>query len=252
MSGVDAGLWALAVVLFALALWWGRPRPRRYSALWLYEAVRGARRGVVPVSRGDEEPLPAAWLGAGTDWARLTGDDPAVKAAFERRFRDVCLVWFEEPALPLLGLEQRVLATSALEPGQEAALDTLLPRPSTRLILAARREAGPLIHRLHSLPGLRDHVVAVVLIGPELSHEGEWLAAHFTHVELDTELDRVVPWLVLRVGTDAESQRLVEPALPDTGRRSFEIIDLGAVAEAQLDPEQGLTLSLVLAGLRGS
>ena len=93
------------------------------------------------------------------------------------------------------------------------------------------------------VPGLRDRVRAVCLLGLDLGPATEWLAESFTHQAFDLELDRSVPWLTLRT---APGQVLRAPPPDPTGRESIEVVDLG---EAPLDATTGVALVLLLAAL---
>ena len=83
--------------------------------------------------------------------------------------------------------------------------------------------------------GLRDRVLAVVLIDPELADRQDWLTKHFNHQDFDTELARPTGWFQLRfLETHPSVQQVADRALglpippkPESGRVSIELVELG-------------------------
>ncbi len=148
-----------------------------------------------------------------------------------------------------------------------------------RLLLLALGDIGPLLLAgLAADPVLRDRVMGLVLDGCPLGgvpgdapaglspeERAAWLQEHLTHDLFDTEIRRATPYcLIARLAPDAvpsgdgrvpwSLQRLIEPAVPPSGRRPIAVMDLGvAPAErALLDPTvEARSLLLTMAFLLG-
>lgn len=266
---VDAALWALFVGLLGAGLWIARPRPPRWSPVLFHHAVLATLlRGRVEAAGGTIEdweallrsrlpagptPPPGGWtedpdalgpdydpvarLGADATWEALAAGHPAVAEAVHRRFDDVRLVWFGEPALVIPGVPRHVLAEPQLA-------DLALPdqKPSTRLVLATRDHGARLVAALRDAPGLRDRVRALLFVDATFDP-----AVPVSQDAFDTEVDRTTPWFVLRTRAGADAE-LADPPLPDSQRRSLQVHDLGTVsAEALADPALGQSVAILLA-----
>lgn len=251
MTTFDAALWSAAIALGAFATWLALPRPptwdpRRLFALALGPTVPLAD-GADPATAGPEDD-PRRRLGPGCDADAVARWATPVEAALRRRFAGERLVWFEAPALTVPELPVSVLGSPA---AAEPALEGLLADRGTRLVLAARHEAGGLLRLLHGAPGLRDRVRAVLLVDADLSADQDWIAAHFTHAGFDLEQARVVPFLTLRV-QGRTGQVLRPPPAVDRGFPSVSVVDLGAVpAEAVGEPAVARAVAVVLAAVVG-
>lgn len=270
----DAALWSIFVALLCGALFFAWPRPPAWDPVLFHhmalatflrgevEAANGkledwkARldavlpRGPRPPSGGwTEEPAllgadydPVQRLGAEATWDALAEGAPAVDAARARRLTDVTLVWVGEPAVVVPGIHTRTLAEADL-----ASLLSPLPEPHQRFVLATREHGAAVLAALREAPSVRDRLRACLFVGA--SFDPAWLAEKFTQVAFDTELDRTVPWFVLRTADTAEA-KLVEPPIPPTGRRSLAVHDLGLAApETLTHPAGARALAVLLAAL---
>jgi hypothetical protein len=122
-----------------------------------------------------------------------------------------------------------------------AAMEEPLEELSDRLVVVA---SGPAVHlvlrALVEAPGLRDRLLAVVSVGGVvMGREGElsdWMGRWFNPAELDTEMNRVTPYLHL-AWYDREADPPGIPGLPIAATRfpqpeagalsSIEVVDLG-------------------------
>jgi hypothetical protein len=122
--------------------------------------------------------------------------------------------------------------------------------PSSRHVIVAEAEAiGPTLEALLENPSLRDAVLAVVSVGGfirGLPHDtgeagrttrGAWLAEHFGHASLDTEVSRPTLYASLRWGLPSgepgselpdDTMRFPDP-VDAPGPSRMEPVDLGAV-----------------------
>ncbi len=259
-SPIDAGLWSLAVGLLALALWLSRSRGEWDPAVFFAGVLSASfGKGKLPLLQGpvpddgwegtpaDLDPVydPRDRLGPELSWDALVEWDEATCAAVRRRLANVTLVWLEPP--PFAVPEVRVCVVDG-EADPLAAIGDLLPRPESRLVLAAHSQADAALQLLHGAPALRDRVRAVLLYAPSL--DAEWIALNLTHRAFDTELRRDVPFLTLREGADADGQVLPTPPTPPDGRRSVASIDLGVASPGLVaDLRLGRALAALFAAL---
>jgi hypothetical protein len=270
----DAVLWSVFVALLSGALYFAWPRAPGWDPVTFHhvvlatllrgevEAVDGkledwkARldvvlpRGPRPPSGGwteDPDHLGAAYdpvvrLGADATWDALAAGAPPVEAALVRRLADVRLVWVGEPAVELPGL-----GAHRLDEPDLASLLARFPDAHLRFVLATRDQGQALLVALRDAPAVRDRVRACVFVGARF--DPAWLATSLTHVAFDTEVDRTVPWFVLRAEEGADTG-LVEPEVPATGRRSIAVHDLGIVTPSGLaEPAAARALALLLAAI---
>jgi hypothetical protein len=70
----------------------------------------------------------------------------------------------------------------------------------------------------------------VLLVGSRL--DPDWVAAHFTHLAFDVEVQRDVPYVTLRLPGSTE---LRTPPPPPTARTSIAVVDLGEIDPGALD-----------------
>lgn len=251
---VDAVLWSLAVALAAAALWLSAPRAARWDVARFFAAAWAAGRAPAPVpfeeapppegapsgsTPGDEQD-PVRRLGVGCDWAAVGRWAPEVEAAVTRKLAGTRVVWFEPPVVDLGPVEQLPPPAAAHD-----RLEALLAPAAARLVLVASTEAQALLELLHELPGLRDRVRAVLLVGA--TPDPAWVAREFRHESFHLELARATPYCTLRT---APGQALRTPATPPTGRVAVDVQDLGRIPpDALADPALGRALRVTLAAL---
>jgi len=188
-----------------------------------------------PESAGEAWRLPQ-YLGQGADWDSLALSGDAIAEAVRRRGQQV---WIQIGAidLPLQDLLPRTASLSASTPKDTAnAIDALGPDGADRFVLlACGADASLILDALKAFDGLRDRVLAVVLIDPELADRQDWLTKHFNHQDFDTELARPTGWFQLRfLETHPSVQQVADRALglpippkPESGRVSIELVELG-------------------------
>jgi len=243
---VDAALWAAALALFGTALWLSRPRPRAWRPEVVFNGITHILR-----SGGSFDPAPLLGVGCDADAVRRWQSESAgpVGAALDRRATTL-LSWGPLPAeLATPAAWERLEFPDPSAPDQRVALEAALERalavPSRRFVVVVTTEALGFLRFYSDVPGLRDRVRAVCLLGLDLGPAADWLAESFTHQAFDLELDRAVPWLTLRT---APGQVLRTPPPDPTGRESIEVVDLGEVP-TPLDRATGAALLLLLAAL---
>lgn len=188
-----------------------------------------------PESAGPEWHLPQ-YLGQGADWDSVASWGETVSDALERKGQQVW-IQFDDLDLPLPELLPRAHRLTPSTPEDTAkAIDALGPDAADRFVLVAGgAQAAILLRTLQAFDGLRDRVLAVVLIDPQLEAEQAWLATHFNHQDFDTELARPTGWFQLRfVPRDAheallQTKSLALPAPPaqESGRVAIELVELG-------------------------
>lgn len=188
-----------------------------------------------PESAGPQWLLPQ-YLGQGADWNSLASWAESVPGALQRKGGQV---WIQLDALdlPLSELLPRTHRLTPSTPEDTAkAIDALGPEAADRFVLLATgTQAAILLRTLHAFDGLRDRVLAVVLIDPALETEQAWLAAHFNHQDFDTELARPTGWFQLRFvsrtptaeALQAASKGLPSPPDQESGRIAIEDVALG-------------------------
>ncbi len=201
------------------------------------------------------EFAPACSLGPQVTWEDVAAWNEAVVSALRRRHEHTRFAVLGRPGLvaPLgeaLG-EERALVATADE------LEALVPELSDRLVVVvAGAEVAALLETAKASPALRDRMRAVVGLGVQLEDLEAWLAEHFTHERMDTEVSRATPWFHLAwvdqgvdplgvVGTPLATTRFPTPPVPPTGRVALEPIDLGVLP----GPSSGLDDTLLARAL---
>jgi len=256
---VDGVLWALAVVLAGAALWLSAPRSARWDIAEFFAVAWavGSRPDPCPLTGGPaarpgwtgspeglaEEADPVRRLGMGCTWDAVAEWRPEVEAAIARKMTGTSVVWFEEPVVDLGPVVR-------LPPPAEAhdRLDALLERPSARVVLVASTQGQALLELLHELPGLRDRVRMVLLVGA--APDAEWVARELRHETFHLELAHAVPYCTLRT---APGQVLRTPDAPPTGRIAIDVVDLGRVEAEDLGrPALTRALRVVIAAVVGA
>ncbi len=186
-------------------------------------------------------------LGPEASWEAVSRWDDTVVAGLRRRLEHTRWVVLGDDGLAAVLAEvlgpERVITGSAETPeGLIASAEAWVPETSDRLVwLAVGAPAGLLARGLHGSAGLRDRTRAVVAVAAELGGEtSDWLAEHFTHAAMDTELARTTPYFHLGF-VAPETLPLGEPGVPlaDTcwpvldeppnGRVAVEPVDLGVL-----------------------
>ncbi|MCB9743239.1 MAG: hypothetical protein H6740_11615 [Alphaproteobacteria bacterium] len=204
-----------------------------------------------PALFGEDWDL-ARILGPGASWEAVAAWSPELQEVLGRRAEHLSWVIVAEEDEGVLALtrglaeavgEARVLRLAPDSP--EAILEALTERLgalSDRVVLIGEGEgAAALARALAEAPGVRDRVRAVLAIGGHLGGDtAAWLAEHFTHEGMDTEISRAVPWFHLAF-LDPEVRPAGAPGLPlaetawptpeppENGRLAIEVIDLGVL-----------------------
>ncbi len=234
-----------------------------------------------PVDTLGPEYDPAARLGGGLGWPAVVGwgrGESGVVDALRRQIEQRSVRW----ALVEGRGESRVVAAldallpasqrfawpegpveSALSDQQDALEDTLaqwMDDPSARFVLVGE-EAGiqTVLRLMNAKAALRDRVLAVVSVGGTLqgsADEGgplsdvaltDWMGAHFTHHEMDTEITRKTPyfcaqWLDVSAdppggrGLEVWQARFPPPKAESMTQEFVDVRDLG-VLYAHTEPD---------------
>lgn len=248
---IDAALWSTFVALLAGAVYFAWPRSPAWDPVLFHSMVlatlhRGELEGeqktladwqarlsaALPVgprppSGGwTEDPAmlgpeydPAVHIGVACTWDALAAVEPGAIAALERRLSDVVIAWVGSPAVALPHIVAHPLENTDAE-----AIERLLTLPSHRIVLATQTHGAEVIALLAGHPRLRDRVRALLFVGARFDG-----LPPLTQAAFDTEVDRVVPWIVLR--TESSDHSLIQPEIPPSGRQSFRILDLGRIAD---------------------
>ncbi|MCB9779419.1 MAG: hypothetical protein H6742_12705 [Alphaproteobacteria bacterium] len=218
---------------------------------------------------------PAVILGPDAGWDHVASWDAALQTVLSRRMDGVVLV--------LDGLPPALAdAVSGAVDGLRCVVAPRLPDPSTPtdethveaffevveaaltadsdrvVIVAAGRSVQRTLATLVAGAGLRDRTLAVLSVGgriqtPEFQ---PWLDEHFDANALDTELRRTVPYLHIVDVDPADPlaepwrvQRFPQPPAHPSGRQPVEVVDLGPLHLAGVEPlvlARGLVLLLAL------
>jgi hypothetical protein len=112
------------------------------------------------------------------------------------------------------------------------------------VFVVGRAEALPLLRILHAEATLRDYTRAVVLVDPDLEAAEDWIAAHFDHDALDTELNIPISYVVVRA---APGPDLPHRPMPKSGARALDVVNLSPVAGLGPRPHLERALLLLLA-----
>lgn len=205
---------------------------------------------------------PASRFGPEADWDAVAAWSAPLQAGLARRLGHVLLVDLDSELAGALSEALPDGRLAALPPGSPeallSALDGLLTAPSDRLILATRGRHVPAVLRaLHAGPGLRDRTLAVLSLGGALrtAEDEAWLAQHFTHEQMEPELQRTLVYASVIDVDPAQplarswaAQRFDEPPTPASGRRTIEAVDLGPLVLSDLPPAALARAVWVLAG----
>ena len=279
VTPLDIGLWVTVVILAVLAGRMSMPDPpeldwKDFFALAVASQVRGevdqekgdfkewVKRCEPLLGRGEvdlvyDDPLdfgPAyaleRTLGVGVNWEMVAVDREAVIARIALRNEN--LLWVIRGDAMCAELQAVLPQTVVLDAPIEALpaeLDALLKEASTRLVLVGEGSAAfEWTQLLHQNDGLRDRTLAVVGIDGQLGGEnGVWLMENFTHDAMDTELERLTPWMQLAFSGDHGPPDWPQPEIPSSERLSVDSIGLGPLpAKRQDAPDSIWGLALVL------
>ena len=265
--------------------------PSRWRYLYREDEAGLAARFDDPVDRLGPAYDPATRLGASLGWPAVVGwgrGESSVPAALEQLDARRTVRW----ALVDGRGDNRVLAAldallersqrfawpdgpveAALQEQSEVLEDLLaqwMDDSSARFVLVAE-EAGiqTVLRLLNAKAALRDRVLAVVSVGGTLQGSAEtsgplsdaaltdWMGAHFTHHELDTEVSRQTPYFCLQWldvdaippaghGLEVWQARFPPPRAESMTQEYVEVRDLGVVYTST-DPvliAQGLWLTV--------
>lgn len=235
----------------------GLARVEGLEARWrrLYDEDEAALEARLqdPLTLGDAYD-PAVLLGAGGSWDDLAdwgaGEGEVFVEACRRRVPARWVVVRAPGAeVPdLLGPLVALTGATVVEEDVAAALAAAVPDAADRLVVVVEGDAvRAVLEALLDAPQVRDRLVAVVAVGARIAPDAEareWLARHFTAAALDTELNRITPYLSL-TWVDRETDPPGVPGLPiETARfpppaeerapSAIEAVDLGLLPA---DPE---------------
>lgn len=181
---------------------------------------------------------PASALAPKIGWEEVAQWTAETQSAVARRMQDVVVAVLGMDADPWIEAVPHARVMAIPDPDDsaslEAALLELCPRPQDRLlVVSAGGSAYALVHALHGSPSLRDRVLVVAALGPDLrsGEREQWMQENFQHLAFDTELNRQTLYMAASVVT-MESLHLVDqcfpnPPVPPSGWAPIQAIDLG-------------------------
>ena len=241
---IDGAMSLVALGLAAYAGWKILPRPLVLPWDELFRVALDASVAGTAPSTADSSIDPRT--GLGFDWAGFASWAPEARAAIARRLGSI--VWVTvgtDLALPD-AIDARGVRLEGLE--GEGLLDRLsaeLPEPHQRLVfVVGRGETLALLRVLHAQEVLRDHTRAVVLVDPDLEAAEAWIAEHFQHDALDTELNIPITYVVVRASPGPD---LPARPVPRSGARALDVVNLSPVANLGPRPHLERALLVLLA-----
>jgi len=241
---IDAGLSLVALALAAYAGWQILPRPLVLPWDDLFRKALDASIAGAPPSTSDPSIDPRT--GLGFDWAAFASWSPDARAAIARRLGSI--VWVTagtDLAVPDAIDARGVRLEGFDEEGLLERLSAELHEPHQRLVfVVGRAEAMALLRTLQAQEVLRDHTRAVVLVDPDLAAAEAWIAEHFQHDALDTELNIPISYVVVKA---APGPDLPDRPLPKSGARALDVVNLSPVAGLGPRPHLERALLLLLA-----
>jgi hypothetical protein len=245
---IDGALSLVALGLAIYAGWQMLPRPLLLPWDDLFKtALEASVAGTAPSTT---DPSVDPRTGLGFDWAAFASWAPETRAAIARRLGSI--VWMtagtdlDVPAeidarnVRLEGLDADG-ARARLVERVEGELDEAHER---LVFVVGRAEALPLLRILHAEATLRDYTRAVVLVDPDLEAAEDWIAAHFDHDALDTELNIPISYVVVRA---APGPDLPHRPMPKSGAHALDVVNLSPVAGLGPRPHLERALLLLLA-----
>jgi hypothetical protein len=241
---IDGVMSLVALALAAYASWQILPRPLVLPWDDLFRNALEASAAGTPPSTSDPSLDPR--MGLGFNWAAFASWAPEARAAIARRLGSI--VWVTagtDLAIPD-AIEARGVRLEGFDgEGLLERLSAELHEPHQRLVfVVGRTEAMALLRILHAQEVLRDHTRAVVLVDPDLVAAEAWIAEHFQHDALDTELNIPISYVVVR---DATGPDLPDRPVPRSGARALDVVNLSPVAGLGPRPHLERALLLLLA-----
>jgi hypothetical protein len=223
---------AMSIVALGLAIYAGwqiLPRPLVLPWDELFRVTLDASIAGAPPSGADPSIDPRT--GLGFDWAALVAWSPEARAALARRLGSIVWVTTGTDLAVAEALGAPAVRLEGLDAGaSKALLERLSPElaePHQRLVfVVGRGEAPALLRVLRAEEVLRDHTRAVVLVDPDLDAEEPWIAEHFHHDALDTELNIPISYIVVNA---APGPGLPERPVPRSGSRALDVVNLSPV-----------------------
>ncbi len=244
-----------------------RSAPERRAGWLLSEGFSDERLYGDPSELGEAYDLERV-LGPGAGWEALAGGTAAFIEALRRR--NAHNIWvvvgggglaagLAEALAELLGAAHSAHISGGDPEVLARALDGLLEAGADRLVLIVLGgAAGALLRCLHAEPRLRDRTRMVLGVGAALGPERSWLAEHFDHEQMDTEISRALPYAHLgfvlpgaavfgEPGLPLVDTAFHAPPVPPSGRAAIEILALGPLIGPSADfPPSLLARSLAV------
>jgi hypothetical protein len=191
---------------------------------------------------------PSTVLAPDLGWDAVAAWSVALQDALTRRLAEVVVLaaapWHERLVAAAPHVRVVPLPVDGADPAADASAiaATLTANADRCFILTTAGVVQPVLRALHATPQLRDRVLGLLHLGGELDRE--WLAAHFHHEQLDTELNRRTGYMSL-IDVDPDEplarswadQRFPVPPVPRTGWTPIEAVDLGPLAIDRVEPE---------------
>ena len=238
---------AMSLVALALAIYAGvqiLPRPLVLPWDQLFRNALDASVAGTPPSTSD--PLIDPRMSLGFDWAAFASWAPDARAAIARRLGSIVWVTAGTDLAVPDPIDARGVRLEGFDgEGLLERLSAELPEPHQRLVfVVGRAEALGLLRNLHAQEVLRDHTRAVVLVDPDLHAAEAWIAEHFHHDALDTELNIPITYVVVRA---APGPDLPHRPVARSGSRALDVVNLSPVAGLGPRPHLERALLLLLA-----
>jgi len=241
---IDGALSLVALGLAVYAGWQILPRPLVLPWDELFRTALDASVAGLPPSTSDPSIDPR--MGLGFDWAAFASWAPDARAAIARRLGSI--VWVTagtDLALPDTIDARGVRLEGFAAEGLLERLSAELHEPHQRLVfVVGRGEVMALLRVLHAQEVLRDHTRAVVLVDPDLEAAEAWIAEHFQHDALDTELNIPITYVVVRASPGSD---LPDRPVPRSGARALDVVNLSPVVGLGPRPHLERALLVLLA-----
>ena len=238
---------AMSLVALGLAIYAGfKILPQPLVLPWddLFRVALEASVAGVPPSGSDPSVDPR--MGLGFDWAAFASWTPDARATIARRLGSIVWVTAGTDIAVPDAIDARNVRLEGFEAeGLLERLSAELPEPHQRLVfVVGRSEALALLRILHAQEVLRDHTRAVVLVDPDLEAAEAWIAEHFQHDALDTELNIPITYVVVRA---APGPDLPDRPAPRSGARALDVVNLSPLAGLGPRPHLERALLMLLA-----
>ena len=241
---IDGALSLAALALAAYAGWQILPRPLVLPWDDLFRKALDASIAGAPPSASD--PAIDPQKGLGFDWAAFASWAPDARAAIARRLDSIVWVTAATDLAVPDAIDARGVRFEGFDgEGLLERLSAELHEPHQRLVfVVGRQEAMALLRTLRAQDVLRDHTRAVVLVDPDLAAAEAWIAEHFQHDALDTELNVPISYVVVKA---APGPDLPHRPIPKSGARALDVVNLSPVAGLGPRPPLERALLLLLA-----